>query len=63
MNIQQQREKHCRELSEMFRILPQTEGVENEHVKWARSMLLDLIGYKMECLHKLGLEWRNYRNH
>ena len=58
MTIQQQREKHCMDLSEMFRILPETEGAENAHVKWARSMLLDLIGHKIECLRKLGMDWR-----
>ena len=58
MNLQQQRDKHCIELSEMFRILPKTEGADNSHVRWARSMLLDLIGHKLECLRKLGMEWR-----
>ena len=58
MSLQQQREKHCTELSELFRILPKTEGANNQHVVWARSMLLDLIGHNIECLRKLGMDWR-----
>ena len=46
------------ELSEIFKILPKTEGAENQQVIWARSMLLDLIGHKIECLRLLGMDWR-----
>lgn len=46
------------ELSEIFKILPKTEGAENQHVVWARCMLLDLIGHKIERLRVLGMDWR-----
>ena len=57
-NNQDQCEGLCEDLAELFTALPKTNNARSKKIKFARELILDLIGYKLDRLHDLGLEWR-----
>jgi len=56
--MKDQREELCRDLAELFGALPKTNGATTDKIRWARELILDLIGDKLDRLHDLGLEWQ-----
>ena len=58
MNTQDQRNELCTDLAELFGALPKTNNPKTKKVKLSRELILDLIGYKLDRSHDLGLEWR-----
>ena len=58
MDMENQKDQLCRDLEELFGALPKTNNARTKSVKWARELILDLIGYKLDRLRKLDVEWR-----
>jgi hypothetical protein len=58
MDKQDLRDGLCEDLAELISALPPADQATTTRARWARELVLDLIGYKLDKLQDLGLEWR-----
>ena len=52
--MENQKDQLCRDLAELFGALPKTDDATTDKVRWARELILGLIGYKLDGLGVRG---------